>query len=226
MYFIYKYNQKYIERKHIPFVQIFFNLLNCSTYVVIAIIGTGDFQNLVTNLIGFILCLIVVFHLYFSLPKKKYDNYLLHNFIIFNIIFQLYYFIFKYNEGLSKYITIIINILMYMSLNIGTYYAFKEKKPDLIPILSAVLGFFASLGWAIYAACLGEHDPITLLSNIFSFLVIISTILSYIYLLKFGSKTSNEKKVEISEGNANNNKENEMKNELTEKINENNSGSN
>ena len=57
IYFIYKYNQKYIERKHIPFVQIFFNLLNCSTYVVIAIIGTGDFQNLVTNLIGFILCL-------------------------------------------------------------------------------------------------------------------------------------------------------------------------
>ena len=187
IYFIFKYNKKFIEKKHIPYLQIFLNLLNTSTYVVIAIKGTGDFQNLVTNGIGLGLCLIVVLQLYLSLSKKKNSNpnYIFNFFFIFNIIFQIYYFIFKYKEGASKYITIVINILMYLSLNIGTYYAFKEGKPDRIPILSAVLGLLSSTGWTIYAACLdGSPDNITLFSNLISILVLVFTIACYIYLIK------------------------------------------
>ena len=186
MYFIFKYNRRFIQKKHIPFLQILLNLLNCSTYVVIALIGTGDFQNLITNIIGIILCLIVIIQLYISLYNRKSSkNILLHFYLIFNTIFQIYYFLYKFLPNSFRYITIIINISMYLSLNIGTYYAFKENRPDRIPILSAVLGLLSSIGWSVYSLCLEEDlDTITLNSNIASFLVIIFTIICYIYLVK------------------------------------------
>ena len=193
IYFIFKYNRRYIEKKHIPFFQIFINLLNCSTYVVIAIKGNGDFQNLITNSIGVALCLIVVLQLWLSMSKKKNNQYIFNFVFIFNIIFQIYYFIFKYYEEATDYITIVINISMYLSLNIGTYYAFKENKADRIPILSAVLGLLSSIGWTVYSACLGNGvDNITFFSNIFSILVLFLTILCYIYLIKFHSPLKKE----------------------------------
>ena len=189
IYFIFKYNRRYIEKKHIPFLQIFLNLLNCTTYVVIAIKGNGDFQNLITNSIGVALCLIVVIQLWVSLSKKKNNQYIFNLVFVFNIIFQIYYFIFRFKEEAADYITIIINITMYLSLNIGVYYGFKENKADRIPILSAVLGLLSSIGWTVYSACLGEgvDDNITFYSNMLSIIVLVFIIISYIYLLKFKS---------------------------------------
>ena len=154
--------------------------------MVIALTGPGDFQNLITNIIGTILCLIVIIQLYISLSNHKSSkNILLYFYLIFNTIFQIYYFLYKYLPDSYEFLTIIINISMYLSLNIGTYYAFKENKPDRIPILSAVLGLLSSIGWTVYSACLEkEFDTITLYSNISSFLVIIFTIICYIYLVK------------------------------------------
>ena len=184
IYFIFKYNRRYIEQKHIPFLQMFLNLLNCSTYVIISLLGTGDFQNLMTNSIGVVICLLVIIKLWTSLSKKEHGSYLFNFFFIFNIIFQIYYFVFKYQPSASQYITIVINIFMYLSLHIGTYYAFKENKPDRIPILSAVLGLLSSIGWTFYAAFLNGFDKITLFSNSLSFIVLISVIICYIYLVK------------------------------------------
>lgn len=219
-YFIFKYNKKYIEKKHIPFLQIFLNLLNCSTYVVIALTGNGDFQNLITNLIGVIICLLVILHLWLSLPNKKNSNYLFNFFFVFNIIFQIYYFIFKYKKSITDYITIIINISMYLSLNIGTYYAFKENKADRIPILSAVLGLLSSIGWTLYAAFLGEDqgkDFITLFSNIFSFLVLIFTIFCYIYLAIFKSHIKNNINI-LDSDTKNNEVEGQLKDEKNNEL--------
>ena len=193
LYFIFKYNRRYIEKKHIPFLQIFLNLLNCSTYVIIAIKGKGDFQNLITNSIGVALCLIVVIQLWISMSKKKKNQYFFKFFFIFNIIFQIYYFIFRScGEKTTGHITIIINISMYLSLNIGTYYAFKENKPDRIPILSAVLGLLSSIGWTVYSACLEDDDLITLISNMLSIIVLVFTIVCYIFLIKFQSPIKKE----------------------------------
>lgn len=187
IYFIFKYNKKYIQRKHLPILQIFLNLLNCSTYVIISLMGKGDFQNLITNSIGVVLCLIVVFQLWFSLSKIKNNHYVFHFFFVFNIIIQIYYILFKYIKKSSEIITIIINIFMYLSLNIGTYYAFKEKRPDRIPILSAVLGLLSSIGWTLYAHFLGElhKDKITLLSNSLSIAVTSLTVALYIFAIIF-----------------------------------------
>lgn len=192
IYFIIKYNNKYIKKKHIPIVQIFINLLNCSTYVIIALKGTGDFQNFLTNIIGVILCLIVILELWLSLSKRKNSNYILPIFLISNIIFQIYYYIFKTfssKEKIFEIITTLINILMYASLNIGVFYAFKEKKADRIPFLSAILGLLSSLGWTTYSIISKDEDKshadiITLASNATSFIVLIIPIASYIYLSK------------------------------------------
>ena len=208
MYFLFKYNRKYIQRKHIPIVQMFLNLLNCLTYVMISLTGTGDFQNLITNSIGTILCLLVIIQLYISLSHNRSSkNLLLHFFLVFNIIFQIYYFLYKYIPESYRFLTILINITMYLSLNIGTYYAFKEKKPDRVPILSTVLGLLSSIGWSVYAACLGESmDTITLYSNIFSFLVLIFPIVCYIYLVKCQKQITNDTNL-ISDKNINNDRD-------------------
>jgi len=199
IYFIIKYNNKYIKKKHLPIIQIFINLLNCSTYVIISLKGTGDFQNFLTNIIGVVLCLIVILELWLSLSKSKNTNYLLPIFIISNGIFQLYYYIFKIeggNQTISSALTIIINICMYSSLNIGVYYAFKEKRADRIPLLSAILGLLSSIGWSLYSVAVQydedkqdieeetESDIITMLSNTISIIVLIIPIVSYIYLAK------------------------------------------
>lgn len=185
-YFVFKYKRKYLELKHTSFIQLFLNQLNCLTYVVIAVLGTGDFQNFLTNIIGSILCFIVIIYLGISLPRNnKSNNYIFIFFFILNIIFQIYYFIYQINKDIYKKLTIGINVLMYLSINIGTYFAFKENKPDRIPILSAFLGLFSSIGWTVYSASLGENqeDLITLLSNILSFAVLIIPIACYFFLL-------------------------------------------
>lgn len=203
IYFIIKYNNKYIKKKHLPIIQIFINLLNCSTYVIISLKGTGDFQNFLTNIIGVVLCLIVILELWLSLSKSKNTNYLLPIFIIFNGIFQLYYIIFKINEyeedknkKIYSVLTIIINICMYSSLNIGVYYAFKEHKADRIPLLSSILGLLSSIGWSVYSVAVkydednknkeeeSNSDIITMVSNTISIIVLIIPIVSYIYLAK------------------------------------------
>lgn len=204
IYFIIKYNNKYIKKKHLPIIQIFINLLNCSTYVIIALKGTGDFQNFLTNIIGVILCLIVILELWLSLSKNKSSNYLLPTFLISNCIFQLYYYIFKIhskgknkekekeeNDLIFQILPIIINISMYSSLNIGVYYAFKEKKADRIPLLSAILGLLSSIGWTTYSLFdedkeeenkKNKADIITLISNALSIIVLVIPIASYLYL--------------------------------------------
>ena len=185
-YFIFKYKRKYLELKHIPFIQMFLNQINCLTYVVIAVFDKGDFQNLLTNIIGSILCFIVIIYLGISLPKNNESkNYIFIYFFILNIIFQIYYIIYKINKEIYESLTIVINVLMYLSINIGTYYAFKENKPDRIPILSASLGLFSSIGWTVYSATLEEQqkDLITLISNILSFIVLIIPIVCYFFLL-------------------------------------------
>ena len=86
---------------------------------------------------------------------------------------------------------------MYSSLNIGVYYAFKEKKADRIPLLSAILGLLSSIGWTIYSVAVeadekndekkkekveSDSDIITKLSNAISIIVLVIPIISYIYI--------------------------------------------
>ena len=85
---------------------------------------------------------------------------------------------------------------MYSSLNIGVYYAFKEKRADRIPLLSAILGLLSSIGWSLYSVAVQydedkqdieeetESNIITMLSNTISIIVLIIPIVSYIYLAK------------------------------------------
>ena len=89
---------------------------------------------------------------------------------------------------------------MYLSLNIGVYYAFKEKKADRIPLLSAILGLLSSIGWTTYSTIAIEADEkndekkkekdksdsdfITQLSNAISIIVLVIPIISYIYIAK------------------------------------------
>ena len=88
---------------------------------------------------------------------------------------------------------------MYSSLNIGVYYAFKEKKADRIPLLSAILGLLSSIGWTTYSIAVesdeknkekkeakveSDSDIITKLSNAISIIVLVIPIISYIYIAK------------------------------------------
>ena len=203
LYFIFKFNKKYIEFRHLPIIQMFINCLNCFCYVLLALYGIGDFQNLLTNTIGTLICLYCIFKLWQSLLPIKKAIYVLYLFTLFNVIFQIYYAIIRYNNDANTTISIINNIAMYLSLNIGTYYGFKENRHDVIPILSTVLGLIASTGWVVYSKLYSKPDDdgndVTTYSNIVSFTCLIIPLLSYIFLAKCRKGSKNYKLIKIGD---------------------------
>ena len=193
LYFIYKYEHKQIDLKSLPFLQVFFNALNCTIYVAAALSETGDFQNLLTNLISLLVCVFVLLKLWIVIAKgNEASTYFIYLLIIYNIIFQIGYYIYRSDdeEGyLSQYSAIVGNILMYLSLNQNDISAFKEKRPDKIPILSCCLGLLTSLGWLFFAMYSKEDIDddqsyeITFFSNLFSFFMLITPIVEYLFLI-------------------------------------------
>lgn len=192
-YFIYKYEHKYLDLKSIPFLQIFFNALNCTVYVVAALSNTGDFQNLLTNITCLLICIFILLKLFIVINKgNESSTYFIYLLIIFNIIFQIGYYIYRSDDDegyLTQYSAIIINILMYLSLNQNDISAFKEKRPDKIPILSCCLGLLSSLGWLFYAMLSSDEnsyeeqsEDITFYANLFSFFTLITPIVEYLFL--------------------------------------------
>ena len=222
VYFIYKYKKSYMKFKHIPFFQIFFNFFNCSNWVAIALQGEGDFQNFITNIIGVCINLIVIQRFYSSISHKKSHYYKLPIFIIINLVFQFEYILYKFNnEYFSKIVTVVVNVCMYSSINIGVYYGFKEKRADRIPLLSAILGFLSTIGWIFYSIFLNDNydvteDITTFLSNVLSILSLITPIICYIYLTKKYGKTYYGYNIK-EQGNINIDDKNQNMVELSEK---------
>lgn len=186
-YFVKKYDNKLIEIKEVPFVQIFFNILNCCFYIIIAIKGTGTLQNLLTNIIGLCASFSVLIYLWLILKKDKGID-LFYLFLIINAIFQISYFVYRV-ENLTNFtsdMAIIINILMYLSINQNDIYAIKEKRADLIPVLSSTFGLLTSFCWYFFGYL--AEDRTTWISNIISIVCnAIPTIEYFILLFLFGA---------------------------------------
>ena len=202
LYFIFKYNTKRIEMKNIPFFQICFNTLTCVCILLEAIKGIGDFQNFITNIIGLFFSLIVIYQLWLSLTKEKASEYLLYLFAIFNIIFQIFYYVLKSHEENGKedlLITILNqlpNVAMYLFCNQNDYFAYKEKKSEKIPILSCVLGLICTITWIIYHIFKnkGVFTFYNIIANALGAFCLVIAIVEYIFI-----KFKYERKVVVNE---------------------------
>ena len=219
LYFIFKYNTKRIEMKNIPFFQICFNTLTCVCFIIEAIKGEGDLQNFITNIFGLFFSLIVIYQLWLSLTKEKASQYLLYLFVVFNIIFQIFYFILSLDdksssdnkEGISKILCEYLNIAMYLFCNQNDYFACKEKKSGKIPILSCVLGLFSTISWLIYHSTKpgNSFTKNNIIANTGGLIFLVIPIIEYIIIrIKYERKVIEEEddeNNEINEINENNN---------------------
>lgn len=190
LYFIKKYEHKLIELQEVPFIQLFCIILNCSAYMIFGIKGRGDFQNLLTNSIGLLLGLLVLFRLWYIIQKNKGSEYYFYLFLILNIIFQIFYFIYRSEnaEQLSEFVAKIMNVTMYLVINQNDFFAWNQKRADKIPILSACLGLVASFFWFLFAYFTSPNQresnssQVTKFSNGVSIFVLIIPIGEYLYL--------------------------------------------
>ena len=220
LYFIFKYKKKCIEMKNLPLFQIFSNTLNCLFFITAVLKKAGDFENLITNTFGFVFCLIVVYQLFHSLTKfkEKLSGHFFYLFIIYNLCFQFFYYI----SGMtSQIISKILNVSMYFFCNQNDYYAFKEKKSGIIPILSCVLGLSSSIGWIIYNTLVLYDNPTNeditwknLYTNIVGCLFLVFPILEYTYIrMKYELIKEIVKKDDDDDGDDENNEDNKNCNE-------------
>lgn len=214
-YFIYKFEHNYIKINEVPFLQIFFNTLNCAIYVSAAISESGDFQNLLTNSVGLVICLFILLRLWLVLFKNnKTPGFFIYLLIIINIIFQISYLIYRLDDDegkLTQYFATVINICMYLVLNQNDISAYKEKRADKIPILSCILGLISSIGWFLYAYANQEKqeeekeetqqsDVITFYANLFSFIILIFPITEYFILFCKYKKNENRNDDDLLSG--------------------------
>lgn len=190
LYFIKKYEHKLIELYEVPFIQLLCIILNCSAYMIFGIKGRGDFQNLLTNSIGLLLGLLVLFRLWYVIQKDKGSEYYFYLFLILNIIAQIFYFIYRSEnaEELSEFVAKIMNVTMYLVINQNDFFAWNQKKAEKIPILSACLGLVASFFWFLFAYFTSPNkresnsSQVTQFSNGVSIFVLLVPIAEYVYL--------------------------------------------
>ena len=154
------HSQKNVNLKNLPVLQIFFNLINCSQYIILGVNGeditsrdSGDLQKQICNGIGITISLINAIFLYSFFAKRNLTDILVYYFLGFNVIFEISYFIYKISNSkynLTFYTAIIFNILMYLSTWQNLIWAISLKDPSLIPIFSCIFGLASSILWSVY----------------------------------------------------------------------------
>lgn len=115
----YLYFKGKLKSEYLPSFTIFFNLVNCILWVILGSTKKPkDIQMLVTNGVGFTVSLTWIVLYWVILSKNNLVGSLIHLFNVFNIIFQIFYFlmtIFPNSEKIAQGTPIAINVMMYVS---------------------------------------------------------------------------------------------------------------
>lgn len=149
--FIIRYEKKQIELKEFPFIQVFFNLLNCYAHVIYAYLGYGSLETFINNSVGLAVSLGVFVRAWVALYKRDLKSIWLYLFVVVNIIFQSCFFAtrIKQMETLSL-LSLTLNILMYLSTNQNVIFAIRTQDSSKIPIVSAIFGLISSIFWIVW----------------------------------------------------------------------------
>lgn len=195
---LYKYNKEKIPEKMIPTLQILTNLFNTITWIISGIKANAsgqsftvdETQKIVCNSIGTAIGVVLTFFLWLVYSKNKKSEHLIYLFMIYNVFIQIFYIIFRINcPMLSKSMSIILNIIMYSTPLIYSYYAYRCNNRKIIPIVNVAFGTSAAAVWACYAlfGYFGQKEPKfqdwedwdSLVANSLSLLVLIPNIVLY-----------------------------------------------
>lgn len=149
--FIYKYEKKQIELKEFPFIQVFFNFLNCFAHVLYAAKGYGALETLINNFVGLLISLGVYIRMWIALYKRGLKSIWFYLFVVTNIIFQCCFkaFTTKQPDTLSL-LSLTLNILMYLSTNQNIILAIRSGDASKLPFISAIFGLIASIFWILW----------------------------------------------------------------------------
>ena len=195
---LYKYNKEKIPEKMIPTLQILTNLFNTITWIISGLktkapgqsFTVGEKQKIICNSIGTAIGLVLTFFLWLVYSKNKKSEHLIYLFMIYNVFIQIFYIIFRIDlQMLSKCMSIILNIIMYSTPLIYSYYAYRCNNRKIIPIVNVAFGTSAAAVWVGYAlfGYFGQKDSSfnnwedwdSLIANSLSLLVLIPNIVFY-----------------------------------------------
>lgn len=153
---------KYLRGKcqiiHIPIVQIIFNFVNCASYLVSGV-SADEYQQIICNTIGLIISFVFLILIWILYPQDKVLNKkeignrtetMVYLFMIFNIIFQIFYFSRGYEEFV-KIFSCIWNVLMYAAGFINVYEANKAQNADLILWQGSLCGLLSAIFWICFS---------------------------------------------------------------------------
>lgn len=186
---LYKFYKQQLPEKLLPTIQILTNFLNTINWIISGTKDVIDIQKIICNSIGATIGGVLVFFLWMIYSKNKKNEHLIYLFMIFNIFFQIFYALFRFikNREVNQYLSGAFNILMYSTPLIHTYYAYKNKNRDIIPIINVTFGAIASFAWTIYGIigvvkCNKDYE--SMISNSISFVILIINIIMYFRIEK------------------------------------------
>lgn len=195
---LYKYYKNEINEKYLPTIQILTNLVNCIQWITSGLKAEGtkmDLQKIICNSTGGIIGAVLTFMLWMIYSKKHFEH-LIYLFMIFNVLFQILYLCIRFLGTFSMYLAITFNIIMYSTPLIHSYFAYKAKNRNIIPIFSVIFGLLASATWVIFAVvskvCFNIQEIDSLIANSISFAFLIPNVVVYFYLGKKIWETNND----------------------------------
>jgi hypothetical protein len=173
--------KKEITINDIPFLLIIFSYLNNISWIAYGL-RKDQYKPVVCNTVGAILSLvfIIVFCAYYNNLKVKKS--LFHILIILNFSFEFFwlcYFIIK-NVITLGYISMILNIFMYIGTLEKIDRVISSHNYHLIPILSATLMFINAVCWVVYG--FAYKDINIIIANILGVIIEIIGIVMWCFL--------------------------------------------
>lgn len=160
--------KKTLDKEAIPLPLLIFIILNCLLWLLNAIASqepTEWIPLLISNGIGIILNLAILFLYLNLLLEKNVKRFFFFGFFAINVIVQIAYGMFRYiilkdkdtkeNAQIQSefhaigFAATIINVLMYSSPIFNIIKLFKKKSSDLLPIFTLGVGFFCTMTFLI-----------------------------------------------------------------------------
>ena len=173
-----------INPETFPLLLVLSILFNCLFWIIFAVQSPIWISMLITNTVGLLANIIFLFlylYLYLNREVKPFIGYGL---FVVNCLIEVFYIMWSIiphqrTNDLVGFIAMIINMIMYASPIQNIVSLFRTGKYEFLPILTNVIGFFATLFWLFYGVL--TRDGRTLASNGLSFFIVTLQIAFWAY---------------------------------------------
>lgn len=176
--------KKKLSPEAFPILLVLTILFNCLFWIIFAVQSPIWISMLITNGIGLLVNIVLLFLYLYIFLQKKIKPFVGYGLFVVNLLGEVFYIMWslvphqRTNENVG-FVAMIINMIMYASPIQNIVSLFRTGKYEFLPILTNVIGFFATLLWLFYGVL--TRDTRTLLSNGLSFIIVTLQIVFWAY---------------------------------------------